>query len=566
MALSVESYLAHHAPALRSIPGAVTLFQAIFREGSINAFLREHAKDDAFAFVESVIDRMGLEVIVNKKELERIPSCGRCVVVANHPLGALDAMALIDMIKEIRQDIKILANDFLYAFENLREILIPVDNLSGRISKASLQAVYDALENEEMVIVFPSGEVSRAGLTGIKDAKWHKGFYRFAAKTRSPILPIFIDAKNSALFYTLSLVNKNIGTVLLPHEMMRYENRAISFKIGRPIPYEAYRLPSLTSGESVKLLRKHFYRIARDKTPLFKTLKEIARPESRSELKNALKRAELLGETSDHKKILLYESDRKDTVFREIGRLREISFRSVGEGSGKKRDIDVYDYHYSHLIIWDDEALEIAGAYRIGICGEILPAYGIEGLYTSTLFEYSEEFEPIMLQGIELGRSFVQPRYWNSRALDYLWQGIGAYVRRHPEIRYLFGPVSLSASYSQEARALIVGFYQHYFGAEAPTVRHKNPYRIRSGELKEILPLFEGKEYRQALRVLREHLEPMGYSIPTLYKQYTEVTEPGGSLFMDFGIDPDFADCIDGFIVVDLDRLKPAKRQRYLES
>ncbi len=220
---------------------------------------------------------------------------------------------------------------------------------------------------------------------------------------------------------------------------------------------------------------------------------------------------------------------------------------------------------YRHLIIWDDAALEIAGAYRIGICNEIVPVWGIEGLYTSTLFDYDDAFMGVMQQGIELGRSFVQPRYRNSRALDYLWQGIGAYVRMHPEFRYLFGPVSLSAAYDEASRALLVLFYRRFFGARGNTpVRHKIPYRPAAAYQEAFERDYADLDYLSAMRTLKKTLSDRGYAVPTLYKQYTEVTEPGGSEFLDFGIDPDFADCIDGFIVVDLDKLKPAKRKRYL--
>ncbi len=564
MGLSVESYLSHHFPAIKDLPGVVPFLKRLFHENRINDFLKEHANDDAFGFAEAVVDHMALKVVVDKKELARIPSSGRAIVVANHPLGALDAMALVDLIKDVRKDIKILANDFLWAFENLRDILIPVNNMEGRVSKGSLNRIYEALENEELVIIFPSGEVSRVGVTGIKDGRWMPGFYKFAARTRAPIVPVFIDAKNSPLFYTISAINKNVATVLLPHEMMRYENRAIGFKIGRQIPYDSYTIPSLGAKESVKLLRKHFYRVAKGKKPIFKTVGEIALPEPRSELKEALRSAVELGKTFDNKKILLYESDKKDVVFREIGRLREISFRSVGEGSGKKRDIDDFDFIYSHLIIWDEEELEIAGAYRIGICSQIVPSFGKEGLYTSTLFDFDMRFNPVIEQGIELGRSFVQPKYWNSRALDYLWQGIGAYVRMNPSVRYLFGPVSLSASYSEQAKALIVSFYKLYFGAKEPYVKHKTPYRPGKFATKMAEDIFKHCDYKMGMRVLKERLNMMGYSVPTLYKQYTEVTEEGGSLFMDFGIDREFNDCIDGFIVVDLHKLKPTKRKRYI--
>jgi len=542
----------------------VGLLRRLIHEDRINQFLHEHARDDAFSFTESVVEYMGVDVVVNHKELARIPSYGRAIVVANHPLGALDAMALIDLIKNVRKDIKILANDFLYTFDNLRRLLIPVDNVSGKLAKSSLNAIYESLANEELLILFPSGEVSRVGLTGIKDGRWMPGFYKIAMRTRAPIVPVFIEAKNSALFYGLSFINKKIATILLPHEMMRYENRSIGFKIGRQIPYESYAMPSLPTKESVRLLKKHFYRVAKGKRGLFKTVGEIALPEDRAELKSALQKATVLGETNDGKRILLYSSDKKDVVFKEIGRLREISFRQVGEGSGKKRDLDAFDYIYRHLIIWDEESLEIAGAYRIGITQEIVKDFGIEGLYTSTLFRYDDRFAQFLQQGIELGRSFVQPKYWNSRALDYLWQGIGAYIRKNPRSRYLFGPVSLSANYDEEAKAWIVLFYKKYFGAKEPLVRHKRPYRPSVAYRSTFERAFDNLTYPQAMTKLKSHLAMRGLSVPTLYKQYTEVTEEGGSFFMDFGVDPDFADCIDGFIVVDLQKLKPSKRKRYI--
>ncbi|RUM44073.1 MAG: GNAT family N-acetyltransferase, partial [Hydrogenimonas sp.] len=314
----------------------------------------------------------------------------------------------------------------------------------------------------------------------------------------------------------------------------------------------------------VKLLRKHFYNIAKGKKGIFKSVNEIALPEPRSEIKNELKSGVELGTTFDGKKIILYEGTKMNALFREIGRLREISFRQVGEGSGKKRDIDDYDFIYKHLILWDEEALEIAGAYRIGVCKEIIDVYGIEGLYTSTLFDYDIRFQPYLTQGLELGRSFVQPRYWNSRALDYLWQGIGAYLRQHPEIRYLFGPVSLSASFTEEAKALVVYFYRLYFGVEEPLVKHKEPYRIDEEFHSHLAIIFTGDDYRADLKCLKEALEIRGFSIPVLYKQYAEVCEEGGMQLMDFGVDRDFNECLDGFIVVDLQRLKPSKRKRYI--
>jgi putative hemolysin len=567
--LSVENYLVHHYPAVENFPSIVknTLFsitKKLFHENQINTFLTQNRHKDTFSFVESVVDHFDVGISLQKNEMRHIPAYGRVVIIANHPLGALDAMALLHLLKDVRKDIKIVANSFLGEFENLQEIVIPVDNITGKMTKTTVESIYSALDKEMAVIIFPSGEVSRARPNGIKDTAWKSGFYKIASKTHSPILPIYIKAKNSKSFYALSMIHRSLATATLPHEMFKSKGKTIEFIIGNTIPYESYRMPGFPKKEAVKLLRKHFYRVAKRKKNIFRVENGISMAETSSELKNELKNASPLGETQDGKKILLYETEIENCIIKEIGRLREISFRHVSEGSGKKRDIDGYDFYYKHIIIWDDEALEIAGAYRIGDCRGIIEDFDLDGLYTSTLFNFDEGFEPYFEQGLELGRSFVQPKYWNSRALDYLWQGIGAYVRANPNIRYLFGAVSLSNAFNEKAQALLIYFYRHYFKDEYALVAHKDAYRMSAEMKKQCRELFEGNDYRRDQRVLKEELGYMGYAIPTLYKQYADVCEEGGVSFYDFGYDKNFNDCIDGFILVDLFKMKEAKRKRYI--
>ncbi len=568
MQLRVESYLWHHFPKLETMPtpfrnlltGAA---RKLFHERDVNRFLEDNAHKDAFSFIESILDYFEVDIAMHANQLARIPSYGRLVIVANHPLGALDAIALMHLLKHVRKDIKIVANSFLSSLENLSEVMIPVDNIGGKMNRETLTGIYEALKAEQAVIIFPSGEVSRVKPHGIKDTPWQSGFYKIASKMQAPVLPIYIKAKNSNTFYLLSMLNRSLATATLPHEMFKARGKKIGFRIGKVIPVESYNLKILSSKEMVKLFRKHFYRVARNAKPLFKTHNEISVAEERSELKQALKNGETLGKTSDGKQIILYGTEVENCVLREIGRLREISFRHVGEGSGKKRDIDSYDLHYRHLIIWDDEALEIAGAYRLALGSEILEHYGIEGFYTHELFVYDEAFEHCMRNGIELGRSFVQPKYWNSRALDYLWQGIGAYLSSHPNIRYLFGAVSLSDAFNAKAKAMLIYLYSHYFKPESKPVRHKMPYTYPTGMLEQCKNLFGGESYREDMKILKEELAFMGYTIPTLYKQYADLCEEGGVQFYDFGYDKDFNHCIDGFILADMSRIKANKKKRY---
>ena len=321
---------------------------------------------------------------------------------------------------------------------------------------------------------------------------------------------------------------------------------------------------ALSTKDTVKLLKKHLERLSNNKGSLFKTQNEIALAENYQELRAELLKAKELGETKDGKKIFLYASAEESSILKEIGRLREISFRHVKEGSGKKRDIDEYDLLYEHIILWDDKNLEIIGSYRVAKSKEMLLKYGKEGLYTSTLFDYQESFRDYFSKGLELGRSFIQPKYQNSRALDYLWQGIGAYLKSNPDIRYMFGPVSISKSYNYESTAMMVYFYMNYFGSEILHVKHKERFVITSQLENEFDTIFELNNYKKDLITLRDRLQLQGLAIPTLYKQYSDLCDNGGVMFTDFGIDKDFEDCVDGFIVVDITKLKPHKRERYI--
>ncbi|HIQ47264.1 MAG TPA: lysophospholipid acyltransferase family protein [Sulfurovum sp.] len=568
MQVSVENYMVHHYPSIEAFPNVLKKFlfstvKKLFHETQINTFMAENAHKDTFSYIESIVDYFDISIGLKSNELTRIPAYGRVVIIANHPLGALDAMALVHLLKDVRKDIKIVANSFLYQFENLKNIIIPVDNIHGKMDKETVRSIYTALEAEEAVIIFPSGEVSRAKPNGIKDTPWKSGFLKIASKVQAPILPIYISAKNSKNFYLLSMINRSLATATLPHEMFKAKGKTIDFTIGKAISFEAYDAVSISSKETVKLLRKHFYKVAKNHKPVFQTQNEISIAEERRELKQELKNGALLGQTTDGKSIIVYESAIENCIIKEIGRLREITFRHVGEGSGKKRDIDGYDFYYKHLIIWDDDALEIAGAYRLGLCREIIEDFDLDGLYTSTLFTFDEKFEPYLERGIELGRSFVQPKYWNSRALDYLWQGIGAYVKSRPDIQYLFGAVSLSDSFNHKAQGLMIYFYRKYFSSAENLATHKVPYRVSKWIEEHCESVFTGGDYKSDMRILKEELGFMGYVVPTLFKQYGELCEKGGVHFLDFGYDKDFNHCIDGLIVADLSLLTESKKKRY---
>lgn len=568
--LNVEQVLTERFPGFFSnkprllTKSMLTLMRMLFHEREVNRFLEEHRGVRGLDFIEKVLEYFDLDYLVSSRDLENIPPTGRVVVVANHPLGALDALSLIQMISRVRSDIRVVANDLLSALEPLGDLLLPVDNLGGGSSRKGIKQVYAALEREELVIIFPAGEVSRLRPNGVRDVRWKGGFLQFASRTDAPLLPIFIDARNSPLFYAVSMLYKPVAALLLVGEMFRQHSNTISFRIGELVPAAHLVLEGVRPKARVRMARKHFYRVAQRKTGIFTTEKSIAHPESRQALKKALSKGQLLGQTRDGKQILLMDWEPDSALMRELGRLRELSFRRVGEGTGRRRDTDSYDAHYRQLVLWDELELEVVGSYRLGEANNILRERGMAGLYTHSLFKFDPAFEVYAREAIELGRSFVQPRYWGSRALDYLWQGLGAYLRHHPQVRYMFGPVSISARYPRHARDLMVHFYRHYFGCKHSLGEAKIPYKLSLPSQQECAALFSGQDFEQDQQELKHRLSLYDLTIPTLYKQYTDLCEPGGVCFLGFGIDPDFASCTDGMILVDVKSVKAAKRKRYL--
>jgi putative hemolysin len=544
----------------------VALLRRIACEERINAILADVAPLSGFAFVERVLDLLKVSYSVANTDRENVPVEGRVVIVANHPLGALDALALIHLVGSVRRDVKVLANDVLMQFEPLAPLLLPLPVFGGGSALGGARRAYRALEREEAVIVFPSGEVSRMRPHGVRDLGWSAGFARLALRTGAPVLPVHIAAQNSPMFYGVSMLAKPLASLLLAREMFGAARTRIGFQVGEIVPPAALRRPALSPEKIARHMRRHVYRLARRRPTVFPTSTAVAHPESPLDVRRALRAAEPLGKTCDGKQILLLEAQADCPALREIGRLRELAFRRVGEGTGARRDLDRYDAYYRHLVLWDEQALAIVGAYRLGEAGPILRERGLAGLYSASLFDYAPQAHAFLPEAVELGRSFVQPAYWGSRSLDYLWQGIGAYLRARPSLRYLFGPVSLSASLPLEAREWIVHYHRHYFGDADRLARARNPFVISAEVAAAAEAAWSGRRMDEAFALLRQRLAALGGQLPTLYRQYADLCEPAGVRFLDFGVDPAFGGCIDGLVRLDLHQLRPAKRARYVDG
>ncbi len=552
----------HQSPVIQR--PMLAMLKKLLREDDVNDVLAQCAGLQDFEFVDKILEIFNLSYKVIDRELDNIPAEGRVVIVANHPLGLLDGFALLKLVGKVRRDVRIVVNDVLMHFKPMHGLLLPVVSFGEGSNRANVEAIHAALDNDEAVIIFPSGEVSRAGPMGIRDGRWRGGFLRFAEQARAPLLPVHVGGRNSALFYGVSTLFRPLSTLMLLREPHGQRNATLPIRVGEMIPWKEVASLDLPRDQKIERISREVYRIGKNRVVGFRTEKPIARPEERLTLRRELHRAQRIGQTGDGKQIYLFDATANSAVMRELGRLREVAFRQVGEGTGKRRDIDAFDAWYRHVILWDEAELQIVGAYRIGEVGKILAERGPEGLYTHGLFVLGDGLRAHLAQSLELGRSFVQPRYQGMRALEYLWYGIGAYLATRPDVRYLFGPVSLSAAYPVRTRRMLVYFYRRYFGTPERFAEPLTPFEIPEEDEAEFARIMPGADYATDFRELKQQLSQQGLAVPTLYKQYADLCDVGGTRFLGFNVDAAFANCVDGLVWVDLLRLKPGKRSRYL--
>ncbi len=567
--IDISAVLASRAPHLLSrMPKLlhrplVRLLESVLAVPRVEQSLRDLAHFRNDDFIDEVFELIDASFSVSQRDLGRIPVEGPLIVVANHPLGALDSLALLRIVRTVRPDARILANDVLTAIEPLRDLLLPVDNMTQSTSRRSIELISSTLTAHQAVVLFPAGEVSRLQLTGIADGPWHRSAVWLARRHRATILPVYIDARNSLRFYFASAVWKPLGTILLPRELFGQRGENFRLRIGDPIPFHAF--DRMSDQKGTDRLRRHVYALRSGSAKELPTQQPLPRPMDVRAIREDLGRAQFLGLLPDGKYAYVTTAERTPALLREIGRLREMTFRSVQEGTGRRLDIDQYDRWYDHLVLWDDDALSIVGSYRLAPCKDLTKPWSVERLYTSEAFQLSLTFRRMLPESLELGRSFLQRTYWNTNALEHLWQSIGAYLSFHPGVRYLFGTVSLSDSYPAEAKQRIVGYYRKWFSAPKGLVKAKTPFHTSRDEHRRNAEFFKGSDYREDFQLLKQWLRGQGLSVPTLFRQYVDLCEVGGARFLDFSVDESFGGCVDGFIVVDLTKMRREKRERYFQ-
>ncbi|HKM86196.1 MAG TPA: GNAT family N-acyltransferase [Terriglobales bacterium] len=566
-------------PLLAGLPGFAGKF--IPMDQARDLYQRLRSAPRGFR-LEALLAEMNVKLDVPPADLDRIPIRGPLVAVANHPFGVLDGAALAVLLSRVRPDVKILTNALLQGIPELREQCIFVDPFhtpsSADKNVKPLKQAMGWLRQDGALAVFPAGEVSKWNVreAQVTDPAWNTIAARLVRKSGATALPVYFCGRNSVTFQLLGLINPRLRTLFLLQEFLQQRDKNVQVRIGGAIPSEL--IANLDSDEeATEYLRLRTYLLSyRGKRAISLPAKMLsALPRKPQETIAAgiparfvvddiaaLPAERLLIENPDFA-VYAARGYELPHALDEIGRLREITFRAAGEGTGRSADLDQFDAYYWHLLLWNKEKQELAGAYRAGNTDEIIRTHGIKGLYTNTVFRYDEQLFLRIGSALELGRSFVRPEYQRQYApLLLLWKGIARFVVTYPETPVLFGAVSISNEYSSLSREMIVRYFeQRKDGREfADLIHARTPFRAPK------LRRWDCGAFCSLLRDLDQLAEPIsdveedGKGLPILLKQYAKV---GGRL-VGFNLDRKFSDVVDGLMIVDLRQTDPSALERYM--
>jgi putative hemolysin len=526
------------------------------------------------SFFANVLEQLNVAIDCGKEDLARIPARGPAILIANHPFGLVEGLVAGSMLAGIRRDFKFLGNAMLCQFPELREHVIGVDVFGGSLAtKKNWKVLRESIQwvrGGGMLVIFPAGEVASVHLTKlqVEDPAWNPNVARLVRLTGAKVSPVYFHGANGAGFQFAGLLHPKFRTALLPRELLNKKGTTIRVCIGGPI--SASSVSQVGTDEAGIDYLRHRTELLRQRSvakPVFNEtqLPQIVPPMDPNILRSEID--ELPAEQSllAHENLVVHiaTASQIPNVLREIGRLREISFRQAGEGTGLSIDLDEFDSRYHHLFIWNRDRNEIGGAYRVAGTDNFESRDGQRGLYTSTLFRFKPDFFNRIHPALELGRSFVRPEYQKSYLpLLLLWKGIGHFVAQRPWYRVLFGPVSISASYTTISRSLIVDFLEANYASNALAGSVKPRHRFRSSPppwsqtrtLASLLP-----DINELSEVVMD-LEPDRKGVPVLVRQYLAL----GGRMLAFNVDHAFSGALDGLVVVDLTKMSPKLLERYM--
>jgi putative hemolysin len=568
-----------NAPALAGLPGFASKLLPL--EQAHDLYQRS-CKGREHSVLENLLCEMKIDLQVNSVDFERIPKKGPVVVVANHPYGLLDGAVLAVVLARVRPDVKVMTNFLLEGVPELEQCCIFVDPLntpqSQERNRRALKRSMEWLQQGGMLAIFPAGEVSHWQMPQgpVADPRWNETAARLIRKTGASALPVFFCGQNSLRFQFVGALHSRLRLAFLLQEFLQQQDKKVALRIGSAIPADAIANIS-NDRQATEYLRSRTYLLGeRGKAKISRVaaLRAVFPTKQDEAILPGLPRELLLRDLealgprrrlAENAEFTVYAAKAEEMphLLPEIGRLREVTFRAAGEGTGRRSDLDDFDSYYWHLLLWSKSKEELVGAYRAVNTAEVVAERGIQGLYTSTLFRYDARLLKKMGPALELGRSFVRPEYQRQYApLLLLWKGIARFVSKRPETPVLFGAVSVSNTYTRASRELIFSFFEERKRRDelAGLVAPRRPFR--PGRLRK----WDCRAACKALRDLDELSQPIadveldGKGLPILLRQYAKV----GGKFLGFNVDRKFSDVLDGLVLVDLRETEPAVLERYM--
>ncbi len=532
-------------------------------------------------FSDRALQSTGVRVDFTEEDLQHVPKEGPVVVVANHPFGGIEGVILLSLLRRVRPDIKAMANFLLGAIPEMREDFIFVDPFASKnAAKANLRPIKESLtwlKEGHLLIVFPAGEVSsfdRCTLR-VRDPAWSASIAALVRKTNATVVPMYFPGHNGVCFNLIGLIHPRFRTLLLPRFIANKKGRTLTLRIGTPLTTKALEPFSTDDVQLIKYMRFRSYLLAEretHRTRRFITLHPpmmppdpIIAPVPSEELAAEIERLPEASRLIAAGDLAVYiaAAGQIPACLREIGRLRETTFRAVGEGTGNTIDLDAFDDYYNHLFMWNTARQEIVGSYRLGLTDKILAEHGVKGLYTRTLFKFDDRLMAQIPPAIEMGRSFIRAEYQKAyTSLFLLWKGISAFIGRNPHYRVLFGPVSITNEYREASRCMILASMRQTCMADDLAHLVKPKFPPKPPQRSEWCL----KEYTEYLNDIDQvagyvaEIEPDGKDIPVLLRQYLKLS---GRLLA-FNVDPDFSSVVDGLIMVDLLQSSPKTLRRYM--
>lgn len=525
----------------------------------------KHLRD--VEFLNAILDQLEIRFEIPEEDLKRLPKDGAYITISNHPLGGVDGILLLKLMLEREPNFKIIANFLLHRIEPLKPYIMPVNPFENhKDAKSSVVGIKETLRHlsdGKPLGMFPAGEVStyKDGKL-VVDKEWEEGAIKVIRKAQVPVVPIYFHAKNSRFFYMLSKIGDTLRTAKLPSELFSQKDRIIKVRIGKPISVSEQN-EHTTIEEYSEFLRKKTYMLANpfEKENKLFDAPNLKIPKSPKQIATAASNDKMIQEVENLRKqdcrllqsknyeVFFTKADKIPNILHEIGRLREITFREVGEGTNESTDLDRYDNYYYHMFLWDEDTNQIAGAYRMGLGSEIFAKSGIEGFYLHELFRFEPELYDMMSKSIEMGRAFIIKEYQQKpMPLFLLWKGIIHTTLRYPEHNFLLGGVSISNQFSEFSKSLMIEFMKsHYYDPYiAQYVHAKKEFKVKLKDADKDFIFDEAESDLNKFDKIIDELEPGSLRLPVLIKKYIKQN----ARVVAFNVDPMFNNAIDGLMYI----------------